>query len=417
MKVRSLTRFVLPFLISSPFNFIQADETAGAPYGDNFLIGDWGGARTSLADKGYEFEFIYTQDFYYLDYSDDNLLAQKRTVYLNNSDITMTIDAEKAWGLGGATFFFYVLGTGGDNPSDFVGDVQTFNNIDSPDAWKLHEIWYQQSFLDDKYSMLFGLYDLNSEFDVTETAGLFSGSSHGIGPDFSQSGAAGPSIFPVVSLALRGLVNVTDQTYLQGVVLDGVPGDPNDPNKRNANITLDSTDGVLMNVEIGHVSKDDDRFHKFALGFWGYSKGKFDKETGLAEDTKNQGAYASADGMIFQEGNDSTQGLNAFIRYGFAEDKVNDVKTYNGGGLVYTGLFPGRDEDQFGLGIAIANPTNSFKSANPAADSETAIELSYFMQISPWFAIKPDVQWITHPGMFNSKPDATVIGVRMELSL
>jgi porin len=49
-----------------------------------------------------------------------------------------------------------------------------------------------------------GLYDLNSEFDVIEAAALFLNPSHGIGPDFAQSGRNGPSIFPVTSLAIRG---------------------------------------------------------------------------------------------------------------------------------------------------------------------------------------------------------------------
>ena len=39
--------------------------------------------------------------------------------------------------------------------------------------------------LNEKVSVLTCLYNLNSEFDVIETAGLFINSSHGIGPDYS----------------------------------------------------------------------------------------------------------------------------------------------------------------------------------------------------------------------------------------
>lgn len=417
MIVKSLFRFVIPFLFFTPFYLAQADEGGNESYADDFLLGDWEGTRSSLADKGIEFEFIFTADFYNLDYySDTTGKSEKENVDLNNTDITVTIDGEKAFDLKDSTFFMYILGDGGDDPSgEFVGDTQGFDNIESPDTIKIHELWYQQNFDDDKFSLLFGLYDLNSEFDVIETAGLFSGSSHGVGPDLSQSGESGPSIFPAVSLALRGLYNITDNAYVQAVILDGVPGDPDDPDNKNAAIKLKSTDGYLATIEVGHVSSEGDSYQKFSLGFWSYTKATQDN-IAAGDDIKNRGAYASADANVYQESGDPAQGLNVFIRYGFAEDKINEVKTYSGAGVVYTGLIPGRDEDQFGIGVAIVNPTDSFKSGESAAEAETAIEISYYAQITPWLGIKPDIQFIENPGMVNNKADATVAGIRVEVS-
>lgn len=416
MKVKSLSRFALPFLLLSPFQLALADHP---DYSDNFLLGDWGETRTNMADKGYEFEFIFTSDIYNLNYDAGTGKNVSKNIDLNNTDITLTIDGEKAFGLNGATFFAYILADSGIDPSgEYIGDAQTFSNIESPNFVHLHELWYQQSFAEEKASVLFGLYDLNSEFDVIETGGLFSSSSHGIGPDFSQSGQNGPSIFPAVSLSLRGLYNITDQVYIQAVILDAVPGDGNtDSNENRAVIKLDSTDGYLTVAEFGHVSRDDESYHKYSIGFWGYTKAK-KEDIDAGNNIKNKGVYMAADANIFQEAEDSTQGLNGFIRYGFAEDKINKFKTYNGAGLAYTGLIPGRDEDQLGLAIAIVNPTDSFKTGNPGvAAPETAIELNYFTQITPWLALKPDIQWIKNPGMLNNKSQATVIGMRIELSL
>ncbi len=199
--------------------------------------------------------------------------------------------------------------------------------------------------------------------------------------------------------------------------MDGVPGDPDDP--EGTHIKLDSTDGLLSTIEFGHVSADDDRYHKVSLGYWGYSKAKLE-DINAGNDIKNSGVYAAADGMLFQESGDPSQGLTAFIRYGYvAEDEINEIDTYNGAGFVYTGLFPGRGEDQFGVSVAIANPTDSFKN-NPAnlgvAESETTIEITYYAQITPWISLKPDIQLISNPGMVNNKADATVIGIRTEIS-
>lgn len=84
-------------------------------------------------------------------------------------------------------------------------------------------------------------------------------------------------------------------------------------------------------------------------------------------------------------------------------------------------LFPGRDDDQLGLAIAIANNGGKYKQqqlndGNSVDDKETIIELSYRMQLLPWFAVQPDIQWIRNPGMDPTINNATVVGVRTEIT-
>ena len=165
------------------------------------LLGDWGGNRPALADQGLEFNFVYTGEFFH------NATGglSRDTEYLGNFDATLAIDAEQWAGWTGASFYFYALGNHGGSPSEHSGDLQGISNIDAPNALKLYEAWYQQKFFGDRMSLLFGLYDLNSEFDSIDTASLFINSSHGIGPDFSQSGQNGPSILPdhIAGIALQ----------------------------------------------------------------------------------------------------------------------------------------------------------------------------------------------------------------------
>lgn len=113
--------------------------------------------------------------------------------------------------------------------------------------------------------MRFGLYDLNSEFDAIDTAGLFVNSSFGIGPDYSQSGQNGPSIFPTTSVALRLAYQVTEHYYLQAAVLDGVPGDPN--NNKGTHIQFNRGDGLLYAAEFGY-HQGDDGHAKLPYGKW-----------------------------------------------------------------------------------------------------------------------------------------------------
>ena len=119
--------------------------------------------------------------------------------YLDNIDIIATLDAERAWGWAGTTFVVSGLHNNRPTLSDrIVGDIQTVSNIDTDGATRLYEAWVERAF--DAGAIKLGLIDLNSELDVNETGALFINSSHGIGPDFSQVGENGPSIFPITGL-------------------------------------------------------------------------------------------------------------------------------------------------------------------------------------------------------------------------
>ena len=107
--------------------------------------------------------------------------------------------------------FAYGLANHGGSISELTGDIQSVSNIEAENSWRLYEVWANVPIKTLNGSLLVGLYDLNSEFDVINTGGLFLNSSHGIGPDFSSSGVTGPSIFPYTSLAVRFKVN-----FMQG---------------------------------------------------------------------------------------------------------------------------------------------------------------------------------------------------------
>ena len=94
------------------------------------------------------------------------------------------------------------------------------------------------------------------------------------------------------------------------------------------------------------------------------------------------------EGELFREAEQRTQGLSAFLRLGFADPKVNQIGAYVGGGLVYTGLIPGRGEDVTGFGVSVAMNGKKFKDAqrlagSPVDNQEVALEWTYRLQLFP----------------------------------
>ncbi len=386
---------------------IDKDERA-------YLLGDFGGKRESLEVQGITFELVLTLDMMY------NLkggISRNGTV-LGNMDLTMEIDTEKAGMWENGTFFVYVLGNFKANKflTEIVGDIQATSNIEAEEALKLYEAWYEHTFFDDKLSLLAGLHDFNSEFDVLEYGGLFINSSFGVSPDISQ---VGPSIFP--STALGGLLKAqfNNNIFIKAAIYDGVPGDPDD--SRRTAIQFNEGDGVFTAVEVGLSNGDmeDSDYYKIAAGSWLHTA-TTENFAGI-EDDENKGIYLIGEKKIFTE-TDGEQGLGAFIQLGFADEDRNQIASYYGFGLYYRGLIPGRNNDITGLAVAHARNSDSFMNFSRDSEginvkrAETAIELTYRTNLYPWLTIQPDIQYVINPGMNPGIDDALIAGARLEIS-
>lgn len=334
--------------------------------------------------------------------------------YLDNFDLQLTIDAESAIGWQGATAFLYALYNNGTTFSDdLVGDLQGVSNIETGiRAVRLYEAWIEQRFAGDAASIKVGLYDLNSEFDANDSAGLFINSSHGIGPDFSQTGQNGPSIFPVTSLAIRADYAFSDNWLARAAVLDGVPGDPSRP--RRTVLSLGEGDGALFAGEV----EFSDPLTKAGVGYWTYSA-SFQPLDGMPEKRGNNGFYLYAERVMIG-GRDEPGSLAGWVRTGLADDRFNPFSSYLGGGLVYTGPFSGRSNDKLGIGIAAVQLGSPYRQqlARDGFDtdrSEINLELTYRAEIQPWLTVQPDLQLAFNPGGVAGSRTAVVPGLRVEV--
>ena len=134
----------------------------------------------------YGFEAAYTADLWH------NARGGVRTgtAYLDNLDLTLSVDGERAWGVRGLSAYAHVLYNNNTRFSErYVGDAMTVSNIDAAYGVRLYEAWMQwESGTAQPWSLRSGLYDLNSEFDVADSRSLFIHSTHGVGHDLGQTG-------------------------------------------------------------------------------------------------------------------------------------------------------------------------------------------------------------------------------------
>lgn len=351
-------------------------------------------------------QFTYTADLWNV--ADGGL--DRDMVYLDNLDLQLSLDLEQLWGWSGAQMFVYGLYNNGNSVNELSGDFQGVSNIETgTPAVRLYEAWIDQTFAGGKGSLRLGLYDLNTEFDAGEVRALFINPSHGIGPEFSQSGQNGPSIFPVTSLAARLNWNFDNDVYLRGAIFDGVPGNPGHPQRTT--IDLQDDDGLLLVAETG-IARDG---RLWSLGVWTYTEDFPDLVTDQTHN--NTGAYIALEEMLLSKEGGAGFDLSGSLRFGIANDDVNPLSSFFGASLVATGLVPAWPEDRLGLAVALASGGDKFQSTFAVPEErEINVELTYFANLTGSVSIQPDIQWIINPGLDGEVEDVFVFGLRLQLN-
>ncbi|GAB5407692.1 MAG: carbohydrate porin [Balneolaceae bacterium] len=357
--------------------------------------------------KNLESEFTFTSDIFANVYGG----LETGIIYMDNIDVELDFNAK------GFSFFFYGLGNQGNSLSDMIGDVQVASNIDTENSWRMYEAWAQKTLPSINSSLLVGLYDLNSEYDVVHTGGLFLNSSHGIGPDLSSSGINGPSIFPLTSLSARLKINPIKGVSLKFAVLDGVPSDPDDT--KGTSVYLRERDGALLISEISFTKFGDqseallergvneDTPFRIVFGGWKYTK---EREGWLGEMESDHGVYVIGE-LSF------ANGFSFYGRTGATNRDINRYNYYLGAGFSYSSLFKNRPNDILGLAISLPINSDDFvfveeRNGNDFSQNETNIELTYLLKVSDHVSFQVDTQYIQNPNQAPGIEDAFIVGIR-----
>ena len=111
----------------------------------------------------------------------------------------------------------------------------------------------------------------------------------------------------------------------------------------------------------------------------------------------------------------NAQGIYAFLQYGHADEHLTDVSDHIGGGLSWTGPIPTRINDTLGAGFTYARLSPD-AGAGFKDSYEMSIETFYGLQVTPNVLIKPDFQYIIHPGGVGEN-DALVATLRVVLAV
>jgi porin len=390
----------------------------------------------TLAEHGVRPALVYDAE----GFADLSGGARRGATSLGNLNLLLTLDMERLAGWRGGTVFLDGLAIHGGQPSRFAGDAQGVSSIAAAPQWTLEEAWIQQNLFGNRFSALVGIYDLNSEFYHLHAADLFLNASFGLGPELSQSGRGGPSVFPNTAAGGRIEVKPHEGVVLRAAVLDGVPVE------RPAGWDVFAkADGLLVVGEaallyrpppeplpprlphrflLGREAQLPPYEAKLAVGIWHYTASFDDLVRTQGDGTPlthhgSSGAYAIGDAIVYRD--DSGPEVRVFGQVGLGDSRVNRFGLYTGAGVDLASVVPGRKQDEIGLGMAAAHNGSPFiaqqRQAGQRVDrSEVTLELGYRSPMTSWLNLQPDLQYVFHPNTDPRLANALVTLIRLELA-
>lgn len=165
-----------------------------------------------------------------------------------------------------------------------------------------------------------------------------------------------------------------------------------------------------MIAELGWL----DQATKVALGSWRYTARFATIDAPGRRGRGNDGAYVLVERQLMG-GTRGGAGVSGWLRYGAADSRFNAIARYLGGGLVRSGTWHGRDDDQLGLSFACAWFGERDRALTAGGARELIVEGAYRWEAAPWLSLQPDAQWVIDPGGRHDVPDALVLALRVKV--
>jgi porin len=270
---------------------------------------------------------------------------------------------------GGGEIYFDVAAIRSGEPSaNVIGDAQAVSNIAAPNAFRLYELWYAQSFAGDLVEGRAGVIGFDDYFDVTEAGSDLINSTYGTTPTLSGNVAA--PIYPIPGAAVMAVVH---RGHWQGQfgVFQG------NPEQRETALR----DGRLVVGEADWFRDPADETQgAWKIGLWQYEwSGNVPRE--------DWGGYLTYE---HPAGRWLARPIQAFVTLG-ASPKEDSPITYSAAaGFRFPGPSGARPNDALSIGVAAAHIEGG--------STEQSYEATYVFALGDHFTVQPDVQYVVNPG-------------------
>jgi porin len=437
----ALRHFTAPLLCA-----FTATAHGAAPFESEspWMLGDWNGTRSELARRGYDFSLDYTGEM------GSNLHGghdHDRTArYSDQFAFGSHLDLDKILGWQDTEFQLTITERHGNNISnDRINDPRVGGFTSAQEVWgrgqtwRLTQLWIRQKYLDGALDLKVGRFGEGEDFnsfpcDFQNLA--FCGSQVGnwVGDSWYN--------WPVSQWAARVRYNLTPELYAQ---VGAFEQNPSNLERQNGfKLSGSGTQGALFPMELVWSPAIRGLKGEYRAGYY-YSnanaKDVYRDDDGQSAALSGQdyrsrsskhGFWLGAQQQVTSLASDHSRGLSVFANATLHDKKTNVIDNYVQAGVVYRGPFDFRSKDDIGFALARVHVNPAYrKNAEahnraagvsdfddpaflPVQDTEYSAELYYGLHLADWLTVRPNLQYIRHPGGVGRVDDALVGGIKIQ---
>ncbi|MEE1922010.1 carbohydrate porin [Pseudomonas sp. 148P] len=399
-----------------------------------WMSGDWGGTRTELLEKGYDFTLDYVGEAatnLHGGYNDDRTAR-----WSDQFALGMKLDLQKILGWNDAEFKLAITERSGRNLSnDRISDPRAgqFSSVQEVwgrgQTWRLTQLWVKQKYFDGALDVKVGRFGEGEDFNSFPC-------------DFQNLAFCGSQVgnwvggiwynWPVSQWAMRVKYNITPEFFAQVGVYEQNPSNLETGN--GFKLSGSGTKGMILPVELVWAPQVNGLPGEYRLGYY-YSTAKAeDIEDPSQTHSSKHGWWVVAQQQVTAHNGDANRGLSLFANFTVHDKATNVVDNYQQVGLVYKGAFDGRPKDDIGFGVARIHVNDDVKKRAellnaasgiddydnpgfvPIQRTEYNAELYYGFHVTNWLTVRPNLQYIKSPGAVDEVDNALVAGVKIQTS-
>jgi porin len=405
---------------------------AASAQGPSTLTGDWGGLRTQLFDRGVNLTTIYTSELA----NNPRGGEEEQTAYADEWAFRAAFDFQRLFGWNGAHFQITITDRNGRD-LDQTANLHTLQQVQEiygrGQTWRLSEFWFQQTWIDDRLLWKFG------RVTPGETFGSFSCNFQNLTFCGEQAGNVRGDYwfnYPVSQWGTRLEFAITPQMKVMLGVYQVNPTYIDDSWAAHNGLLPDNpsgTTGALVPLEAEWTPKFLGLPDKFQFGVWYDTSNAND----VYLDVNRQPLVLTGDAPLRRHGSDgayisfeqqitgvaSKSGATLFLNITQADRETSPLTDRQiAFGVQYKGPFT-RPNDILGFAMGTSHVNSRVAAGErlldevdgsnvPVQSSEYVAEAFYGWTPWPFVTLRPNLQYVVHPGGSSAYPDALIVGLK-----
>ena len=394
----------------------DSHETGEGPHGH--LLGDWGGERSKLLERGVRFDFQYISDSLW------NLKSEQKERFAswNRFRGTVDIDLGALVGRHGLYFHATALWQGGGNLGAYLGLLTSPSGMSSANTSRLDSWWIEKRWLSERLTARIGQFAGQDFYGAQHEAAsfIFEPMGYALGNLFTTFESFDPPSTPALEVRVAPFKHL----YVKSMVLaaDRTPFSHNPtglvPQFRGNPVSVSEIGFTPGKKASAARAFDNVESRKGYSGLYqfgaAYNPGKFALPASTLRQSGNYLLYWMASQALWRVDPQEGKGLDATVAYDWSPANVNRNNRLFTAGLRFNEPLPVPFHNTMSLGYVRNSLSPEFVPPGaPAWKTEQGVEFNSLLDVAPMLLLQPVIQYFANVG--GGAERAVVFGFRTKV--